>query len=293
MSAAALRAPMNYFGGKGRMAPLIVGLLPDHRTYLEPFAGAASVLLAKEPSPTEVINDLDGQVINFFRVLREQPDELVRVCELTPYARAEYEACLDYDTPGLDPVERARRWWVRTDFSIGKHPGSRRGSGFAAAPNTGGADHAHKVITHIARMHSVARRLRPVTIECRPALEVLAKYAIRPDVAVYADPPYLGSTRQLDRRGPRDYQADMQTEAEHRELAEALHKVPGPVLLSGYDSPLYAELYPDWWRTSLVVDRPSSNGHGRAMAKAIEVIWSNRPLAVQAALPFETQETPA
>jgi DNA adenine methylase len=270
----------NYFGGKGRLAPMIAGLLPEHRTYVEPFADSLAAFLAKRASPTEVLNDADEHVVHFFRVLRERPDELIRACELTPYARAEYNAAIDYDGPSVDPVERARRRWVRTNMSIGKHPGSG-GSGFAAAPNTSSWDHPHKQMAHVARMRAVVERLRPATIECRPALEVLAKYATRPDVVVYADPPYLGSTRQLDRRGPRDYQADMQTEADHRELADALRSTPATVLLSGYGSPLYAELYSGWERLEVTVDGPSSNGHGRAMAKAIEVIWSNRPMSGQ------------
>jgi DNA adenine methylase len=291
-AAAALLPPTNYYGGKTRLAPWIASLLPAHRTYVEPFAGSLAVLLAKRPSPTEVVNDLDQAVVNFFRVLRDRPEALVRACELTPYARAEYEACEEHTDPSLDPVEQARRWWVRTNQSIGKHPGSRRGSGWAAAPSTSSRDHPHKCVALVGRFEAVAARLRPVTIECRPALAVLAKYATRADVAVYCDPPYLGTTRQLDRRGPRDYGHDMATEADHRGLAEALAATPAAVLLSGYPSPLYDELYIGWWRAEVRVDRPTSNGHGRPMDRAVEVVWSNRPIRQQQQFTFPT-EAPA
>jgi DNA adenine methylase len=284
-----MRPPTTYYGGKTRLAPLIASLLPEHRTYVEPFAGSGAVLFAKRPSPTEVLNDLDGQVVNFFQTLRDQPEALARACELTPYARAEYDACTDLDV--ADPVERARRWWVRTNQSIAKHPGSRRGTGWAAAPSTSSRDHPDKLMVLAARMRACAERLRPVTIECRPALEVLAKYATRADVVVYADPPYLASTRAgLDRKRLRDYDQEMAGEDDHRALAEVLQATPATVLLSGYDSPLYAELYAGWWHLEVPVTRPSSNGHGRPMAWATEVIWSNRPLAGQ--LRLEQLEEP-
>lgn len=271
-----LRPPTNYFGGKARLSGLITGLMPAHRTYVEPYAGSAALLFAKRPSPTEVISDLDGQVVNFFRILRERPDDLVRALELTPYSRQEYDRCAaTLDEPGLDDVERARRWWTVVNQSM--HRGNRRGgSGWAAAPNTGSQDHPGKLVSLTGRLHACARRLRTVTVEHMPALDVIGKYARRDDVLVYADPPYLGSTRQT----LSGYAADMTGDDDHRRLAEVLRAVPGPVLLSGYASDLYdEELYPDWHRLEIRVDVPSA---GRARTRvATEVIWSNRPLAGQ------------
>ena len=102
-----MRVPTSYFGGKSRLAPWIASLLPAHRTYVEPYFGSGAVLFAKPPSHTEIVNDLDGEIVNFFRMLRDRLDDLERACLLTPYAREEYDACqID---PTLDGVERARR----------------------------------------------------------------------------------------------------------------------------------------------------------------------------------------
>ena len=280
----------SYHGGKTRLAPVIASLIGPHRTYVEPFAGSLAVFLAKAPSPTEIINDLDTGIVTFYRVLRTRPDELVRACSLTPYARGEYEACR-LDDPELDELERARRWWVRTNYSIGKHSWSIRGSGFAAAPDTGGASNARKTVTHVGRMHAIAARLRTAIIEHRPALEVLAKYATAPDVAVYADPPYLGSTRSLDRRRrTRDYSHDMPAAADHAALLEVLLASPAAVILSGYHSDLYDSALTDWWMLEVTVDKPSANGRRAQMAKATEVIWSNRPPPGQLRLDLSDEE---
>src|SRR6266545_2425170 len=170
---ARMRPPTQYFGSKGRLAPWIASLLPAHRTYVEPFAGSAAVLFAKAPSPTEVINDADGDLVMLFRVLRDHGPELARALALTPYARAELRAA-DLDIPGLDELERARRVFVRLNLTVGKT--LRRSSGFAAAFNTNGADHAHKFTSLVDHLPAAAQRLRRVIIENRSAAEVIAKY---------------------------------------------------------------------------------------------------------------------
>jgi DNA adenine methylase len=284
-----VRPPTNYYGGKARLAPWIASLLPPHRTYLEPFCGSAAVLFAKRPSPTEVLNDLDGQVVNFFAVLRERPGELARALALTPYARSEYEQlAAAYDDPTLDELERARRWFVRVNQSISHLAGRGRPSGWAAAYNTNGADHAHKFAALTDRLQACADRLRRVHLEQRPAVEVVAKYA-KPAAAavVYCDPPYLAAVRSAaTKRAGLDYAVEYASEAEHRALAEVLHATPAVVLLSGYPSALYAELYEarGWRRLERTVLRPTSNTSGGRGAAAVEVIWSNRPLTHQARL---------
>ncbi len=284
-----LLPPTNYYGAKTRLAPWIASLLPPGRTYVEPFAGSAAVLFAKPPSPTEILNDLDGQVVNFFTVLREQPGELARALRLTPYARAEYQQlAAHYDAAELDELERARRWFVRVNQSISHLAGPGRPSGWAAAFNTNGADHAHKFATLAGRLEACAERLRRVHLEHRPAVEVVAKYA-KPgaDAVVYCDPPYLATVRSSRTTRPGlDYAVEYSTEAEHRELAEVLHATPAAVLISGYPSELCAELYEarGWSRVDRVVTRPTSNVAGGRGARAVEAVWSNRPLAVQARL---------
>jgi DNA adenine methylase len=281
--------PTSYYGGKARLAPWIASLLPPGRTYVEAFAGSAAVLFAKPPSPTEVLNDLDGAVVNFFRVLRDQPHQLARAVRLTPYARAEYQRLAPcYDDPDAGDVERARRWFVRVNQSISHLAGRGRPSGWAAAFNTNGADHAHKFAALTDRLEACVERLRRVHLEQRPAVEVIAKYA-KPtaDAVVYCDPPYLAGVRSpATKRAGLDYAVEHASEAEHRELAAVLHATPAAVLVSGYPSPLYAELYEarGWWRAERVVTRPTSNVPGGRGALAVEAVWSNRPLASQACL---------
>jgi DNA adenine methylase len=273
-----MRPPTQYFGSKGRLGPWIASLLPTHRTYVEPFAGSAAVLFAKPPSPTEVINDRDGDLVCLFRTLRDRGPELARALRLTPYARAELAAAT-LDDAGLDEVERARRVFVRLNMSISRTLGRQRG--FAAAYNTNGADHARKFASLVEHLPAATERLRRVIIEDRPALEVIAKYGAA-NTVIYCDPPYLDATRSaLAKRRGTDYAIEYATEAQHRELAAALHATPAAVLISGYPSPLYEDLYAGWWRVERPVDKPSSLTSGGRAAHAVEVVWSNRPLRQQ------------
>lgn len=276
-----MRPPLPYYGAKGRLAPRIASLLPAHEVYVEPFAGSAAVLFAKPPAQHEVINDLDGNVITFFRVLRDQPDELTRACQLSPYARSEYRAArLDEDVTDL---ERARRVFVRaTQAFNGDGLSAGRSASWSCGARSGDA-YVSRTRGRADRLYEVAERLRGVLIESRDALDVIPAYD-GPDVALYVDPPYLGSTRASlnagDNRRRSDYHHDMPGEDEHRALAKVLTACRGAVLLSGYDSDLYRELYGDWWRTSMPVTRPTTNRAGGTGASAVEVLWSNRPLLV-------------
>lgn len=276
-----MKPPFPYYGAKGRLAPWIASLLPPHEVYVEPFCGSAAVLFAKTPSQHEVINDLDGNVVTFFRALRDQPDELTRACQLTPYARAEYQtARLDED---VDDLERARRVFVRaTQAFNGDGLSAGRSASWSCGARPGDA-YVSRTRGRADRLYEVAERLRGVLIESCDALEVIPAYD-GPDVALYVDPPYLWSTRASlnagDNRRRTDYHHDMPGEADHRALAKVLTSCRGVVLLSGYDSDLYQELYDGWWRTSKTVTRPTTNRAGASAAGAVEVIWSNRPLLV-------------
>jgi DNA adenine methylase len=270
-----LRAPTSYYGSKGRLAPWIASLLPPHRTYVEPFAGSAAVLFAKRPAPTEVLNDLNGDLVCFFRVLRDRGDELIQALRLTPYSREEYE---DADlTADLDDLERARRVFIRLNQSVAVN---FRRTAWAGAPHSGGADHPHKTVAKVERLQAAAERLRGVYLDCRPALEVIGKYG-RPDAVIYADPPYPWAVR---RGGGGNYAVEYGSEDDHRALAEGLHATPAAVLLSGYPGPLYDELYADWHRIERAVPTSIATGSGGPNGRAVEVLWSNRPLAAQGSL---------
>ncbi|GAA2110726.1 DNA adenine methylase [Streptomyces synnematoformans] len=274
-----MRPPFSYYGSKMRLAPWIAGLMPAHRVYVEPFAGSAAVLFARHrAAPHEVLNDLDGNVTTFFRVLRDREQDLVRQLTLTPYSREEYRAA-DLAAEDLAELERARRFFVRTtqSFNACGAAASKRASWSNGM--TRGSSSATTVADLVDRLYATAERLRRVVIENRAAADVIALYDA-PDAVLYCDPPYLDSTRtglRAHRQG--DYRYDTNSELDHRQLAEVLHACTATVLLSGYPSPLYDELYADWWRVEVPVQRPSANRAGHTGPAGVEVVWSNRPLA--------------
>lgn len=262
-----LAPPFTYFGGKTIVAPRIARMLPVHGHYVEPFAGGLAVLLAKPPSRMETVSDLDGDLVNFWRVLRDRPDDLVRVCALTPHSRAEWEGCADLG--GGDELERARRLWTRlTQSRAGRL--TRTGWRYYVAPGNTGKAFPGYLDGYVERMAPAAERLHHVTLEARPALEIIERYGADEDVLIYADPPYLGSTRGYDKA----YRYEMRSDEDHRALATALRQCRAAVVLSGYPSDLYdLELYPDWHRATFT----SGTGQGAdGWSNRTEVVWCNR-----------------
>lgn len=270
----ALRPPMPYLGGKMRLAEQIVSLLPAHEHYVEPYAGSLAVLLAKPASAMETVNDLDSDLVTFWRMLRDRPVDLARVCALTPHARAEHAAA--YELEAQDELERARRVWVQ--LTQGR-AGVRTRTGWRHYVNPAGssASMPDYLAGYVDRMAAAASRLADVSLESRPALELIASYGRDRRVLLYVDPPYLGATRRSG-----GYAVDMPGEAEHRELAEALHAARAAVVLSGYPSQLYDELYAGWDRHTIA----ASTGQGGTWEARTEVLWSNRPLGIQPSLPL-------
>lgn len=240
------RPLLRYHGGKWRLGPWIISQFPAHKMYTEAYGGGGSVLLRKPRAPVEVYNDLDGEVVNIFRILRNpaQARELLRLLRLTPYARAEYDE--SWLTDG-DPVEQARRTLVRSwmSFSTSGTSGQWR-SGFRAISNYArGQTPADDWAGLPGAMEAVVERLRGVTIEQLPALDMLRKYDT-PATLHYVDPPYVAASRG-ERWGQsrKGYRYEM-SDDDHHELAACLHELQGAVVLSGYPSDLYAELYADW-----------------------------------------------
>ncbi|WP_405184230.1 DNA adenine methylase [Streptomyces albidoflavus] len=262
-----MKSPVPYFGSKQRIAPWIVSLLPDHAHYVEPFAGGLSVLLAKQPSAMETVNDLDGELMTFWRVLRDRPTDLIRACALTPHSRSELAAAHKPVDPG-DDLETARRIWCR--LAQGRS-GTLRQTGWRhyidpAGSSTGMPGYMD---AYVDRLAASAERLHHVSLEALPALDVITKYGGADDVLLYVDPPYLGTTRPWS-----NYRIEMSGAGEHRALAAALTDCRAAVVLSGYDSPLYAELYDGWRR----YERTTMTGNAKAAKARVEVLWSNRAL---------------
>lgn len=266
--------PVAYFGGKARIASQIVELLPPHSHYVEPFFGSGAVLFAKPPAPHETANDLDGILMTFWRVLRERPNDLARACALTPHARAEYNAAAGLDA--TDELELARQVFIK--LTQGRS-GRLRRTGWRHYVNPAGsaASMPRYLAGYVDRIAAAAERLQRVSLECRPALDLIARYGTEPDVLLYVDPPYLGTTRGNDNA----YRHELRADAEHHDLADALHAVNAAVVISGYPSDLYdRDLYGGWDRHEI----PATTAQGTTPARRTEVLWSNRPFARHPAL---------
>jgi len=234
---------VRYHGGKWKLAPWIIAHLPQHRVYTEVFGGGASVLLRKPRSYAEIYNDLDGEIVNVFRVARDRGPELGRVLDLTPFARREFE--LSYQ-PSLDPLEQARRTIVRSFMGFGSAAICGQTSGFRANSNRTHTTPAHDWKNYPDEIRAFVERLSGVGIENMPAIHVMRQHDGR-ETLHYVDPPYVHSTRRpAGTRRAVEYGEHEMDDSEHRLLAECLHGLRGMVVLSGYRSDLYEELYADW-----------------------------------------------
>lgn len=252
---------LKYPGAKWRIANWVISHMPEHESYVEPYFGSGAILFSKLPARIETINDLDGEVVNFFRVCREFPSELAYVVEMTPWARDEFDTACQI-APG-DSIERARCFAVRCWMAFGASTDSTSWRHSTGRKENGGPDNP-KLWNRVPNtIYEVARRLKDVQIENRPALDIIRRFD-GPNVLVYADPPYLQDTRTAHRD---QYNHEM-SDADHVELLEALNRHSGMVLLSGYDCELYQDMLFDWQvvRTSAQAERGAAR---------IECLWLN------------------
>jgi DNA adenine methylase len=237
------RPALRYHGGKWRLSPWIISHFPYHEIYVEPFGGAASVLLRKPRSTSEIWNDLSDDLFTMFCVLREPQlrESLLEALALTPYSRRDFD--LSYDpAPDGDSVERTRRYIVRSFFGYGsKSCADHSRNGFRSFRGGGDKTPAHDWTTYPNALAVIAERMAGVVIEHKPAVDVIRRYD-RPEALIYCDPPYVHGTRNLNHG---TYLHEMSQE-DHVALADALHQCAGQVAISGYDCPLYQELYGSW-----------------------------------------------
>lgn len=248
-----------WHGGKWKLARWIISHMPAHRTYTEAFSGAASVLMQKPRSYAEVINDMDGELVNLFRVARDRGEELRSKLELTPFSRVEFVGSY---TPDEDPLEQARRTIARSFMGFGSNA-HNKATGFRANSNRSGTTPAHGWRNYPAALIAIIERLQGVCIEQRAAIDVIAQHD-SPQTLHYVDPPYVLSTRA---DAAHDYRHEM-TDDQHRALAKVLGGVDGKVIVSGYHSPLYDEIFEGWSR----VERPA---HADGAKDRTEVLWMN------------------
>lgn len=259
---AVTRPLLRYHGGKWKLAPWIIQHFPPHRIYVEPYGGAASVLLRKPRSYSEVYNDLDGEVVNLFRVLRNpsQARDLIRLVRLTPYAREEFD--LSWLTDG-DPVEQARRTLLRFCASFATGAQKDHGTGFRGNVTRSGSTPVDDWRSTPAILEPIIDRLRGVVIENRPAMDVMRQYD-NPEALHYVDPPYVLSTR--GKRCAGVVYAHEMDDSDHREMAGVLLELKGMVVVSGYRCDLYDELFAGWQR----LDRAT---HADGARDRIESLW--------------------
>lgn len=263
------RPILRYHGGKWRLAPWIVAQFPPHRVYVEPFGGAASVLLSKPRCYAEVYNDLDGEIVNLFTQARDAGPELRRLIELTPYSRADFDLSFQ---PTDDPLERARRTIVRSQMGFGgnltrpNRDQSPQRTGFRSYTAVGrGSTPAGDWRNYADSFVEIIERLRGVVIENRDALAVMTEHDSA-DTLHYVDPPYVHSTRGFDAGGThRAYRYEM-TDEDHRKLAAHLETLAGAVIVSVYDCELYREIFEGW-------DRIQRDTHADGGRDRTEVLW--------------------
>lgn len=262
------RPVMRYHGGKWRLGPWIIEHFPPHRVYVEPYGGAASVLMRKPPAESEIYNELDAEVVNVFRTLRdpETAEQLCRELRLTPFAREEFE--LAYEPTDL-PIERARRTIIRAFMGFGSASfNSAHATGFRVYVGTNRQRRPHQDwISYPPQVQAYVERLAGVIIESRPALDVILRHQ-GDETLFYVDPPYPHSTRG-DVSGVRQKYRFEMDEADHIALADVLRTCKGMVVLSGYACDLYdKDLYADWARMEKQTMADGANPR-------TEVLWLN------------------
>ncbi len=258
-----VKAPaIRYHGAKFRLAPWIINQFPVHTCYVEPFGGGAGVLLQKPRSYAEVYNDLDSDVVNLFRVLRD-PDlnrQLREACLMTPYSREEFMEAYE---PCDDPLERARRMVVRATMGFGSGGAAAR-TGFRGDTKRKYATAADLWARYPQNLAALCERLQGVVIENKDALAVMRAHDA-PTTLHYIDPPYLPDTRSF--RGG-TYRHEMNVEG-HEQLLSVAATLQGYVLISGYDSELYNDYLTGWDK----VETEARASGGRGTVKRIECLW--------------------
>lgn len=260
-----------WYGGKFSHLDWLLPLLPECFHYCEPFAGSGAVLLNRPPSQVETYNDIDGEVVNFFKVLRQEKEKLIEQIALTPFSREEFSIACELD-PDLSVLERARRFYVRArqvrtglaqTASIGRWANCKNTS------RSGMSGVVSRWLGGVEQLEFIADRLLRVQIENRPAVELIKLYDSKTTL-FYCDPPYIHETRG----DTKSYGFEMNND-HHKELAKALNAIEGLAAVSNYECPLMEELYPSKkWKK---VYSPEKTIHSTKDVRQ-EVLWINYDL---------------
>lgn len=263
------RIVFGWYGGKFSHLNWLLPMLPTCHHYCEPFAGSAAVLINRSPSPVETYNDIDGEVVNFFRVLRDNYEELIRSIALTPFSREEYYFAIYDSQENISNVERARRFYIKarqTRTGLAQTASLGRWANCKDTSRSGMSGVVSRWLGSIAALDDVAQRLLRVQIENRPALDIIELYDSK-DTLFYCDPPYLPATR-----GDINAYAFEMDEDQYRELAKVVNNCKAKVAISGYDHPLMDELFKSgyWYK----VQGPDKTIHS-TKDKRVEILWTN------------------
>lgn len=250
---------LKYPGAKWRVADWVIEHFPEHHSYLEPYFGSGAVFFNKYRSNIETINDLDGDVINLFECIRQDPERLAHEIYFTPYARQVYKNA--YEDRSDEPYKRARALFIRCNMGYGYRT---TGENVGWKYDLQGRERAYAAgywADLPRRIMEVAERLRGVQLECQPALELIQRFNYQ-NVLIYVDPPYM-----LDTRYGKQYKCEM-SDQDHRDLLDVLLTYKGSVVLSGYESELYHDALRGWHVDS-INERAQSAGLRR------EMLWTN------------------
>lgn len=256
-----------WYGGKFNHLNWLLPLLPQTTHYCEPFAGSAAVLLNREPSPVETYNDIDGEVVNFFRVLRDQHEDLIRAIGLTPFSREELRIAVEEPIDNLSELERARRFFVRARqvrTGLAQTASAGRWAHCKLTSRAGMAGAVSRWLGSVEGLSEIVQRLLRVQIENAAAIEIIQRYDSE-ETLFYCDPPY-----PHDSRGDAHAYGYEMTDNDHRELAEVLIGLKGKVALSGYHCDLLDKLYKDW----NCIESPSKQCLSVKQPRT-EILWTN------------------
>jgi DNA adenine methylase len=252
---------LKYPGAKNRLSDWIINFIPEHDSYLEPFFGSGAVFFNKPKSMIETINDIDGEVINFFKVCREKPEALARMINLTPWAKDEFIQCRN-NHPTND-IERARQLAVMHWMSFGAIKASNTFRYTSGANYNKGPDNPKLWGGLPFRIVEAAKRLKNAQIENKPAVDLIKTFNGE-KIFMYLDPPYLKETRSLQKD---QYEHEL-SDFQHEELLQEITKTKSKVMISGYDNELYNDYLKDWMKVS------KKNQAERGTTRT-EVLWMN------------------
>lgn len=262
-----------WYGGKFSHLDWLLPLLPKATHFCDVFGGSAAVLINRSPSPVETYNDLDSEVVNFFRVLRDEREALIEAIGLTPFSREELSVASTRE-PGLSDKERARRFFVcarQVRTGLAQRASAGRWAHCLLTSRAGMAGAVSRWLGSVEDLSEIAQRLLRVQIEHSSALELIQRYDSE-ETLFYCDPPYPHGSRGDSQA----YRHEM-TDSDHRDLAEVLHQVKGKVALSSYHCDLMNELYSDWRH----IEAPEKMCHSVKQART-EVLWVNYDVSIAA-----------